>query len=865
MIGQTVSHYQILEKLGSGGMGVVYKARDIKLDRIVAVKVLAAHLLESEKARSRFLQEARAISALNHPNIAIVYEAGEMDGDPFLVLEYLSGGTLRAKITDLRTGGSGMPFGQAVDLSLQLAEGLAHAHRNQVLHRDIKPGNLMFNAEGKLKITDFGLARFMAGPHITKGGVLIGTAPYMSPEQAAGLEIDQRSDLFSAGAVMYEMLCGEPPFQGEEEAQVMQQILHTKTPIEKLPPAVPDSLRAVIGHLLEKDREQRYQRADEAVLDLRAVQRSIEGPTSPLTSRRTPAYARKKLFTRRTPWLIACALVAILALALFARFRFFSTPLPAGRKHIAVLQFENVGGDPANGAFCEGLVETVTSSLTELEQFHDALLVVPASEVRRQSIRSAADARRAFNVNLVITGSVQRSEGLIRLHTNLVDAQSYTQIASRSIVSPLDQINELQDRVVRDVTGLLELQVQAPAFHLLAAGNTSSAGAYDLYLTARGYLDRYDRPGNLDQALELLKTAVARDPGYSLAFAALSEANWQKYKMTHEPSWLSEAEQLGLRAIELNREIPAAHVNLGRVYSTTGRYADAVHQFGAALHLDPVSVAAYQGLADVYRLSAKPKQAEAVYQQAIKLRPNDWLSYTSLGVFYYEQSRYRDAEVPFRRVTELTPDNYIAWYNLGALHITVGKYQLAAAEFNTSLGLKEGPGAYLGLAEVYSAQGRFREAAESNEKGLALGPNSYVAAGNLADSYRWTPELAAKAPAMYRRAIENADRALITNPKDAYALASRAVYWAKLGDHVKAVEDIGKARALAPTDARFVCRWALIQEIAHHREQALKGLADALAAGYSLDEIDRDPELAALRRDPHFEKLAQPYRAAKPK
>ncbi len=864
MIGQIVSHYEILEKLGAGGMGVVYKARDTKLDRIVAIKFLAAHLLDSERARSRFLQEALAISAMNHPNIAILYEADDVNGEPFLALEYLGGGTLRMKITNFRARGMGVPIGETVDLSLQLMEGLAHAHKNQVLHRDIKPGNLMFNAEGKLKITDFGLARFTSGPHITKGGMLLGTAPYMSPEQAQGHEIDQRSDLFAAGAVIYEMLCGAPPFHAPDESEVVQRILHSKTPLEKLPPDVPESLRGVIGHLLEKDREQRYQRADDVVLDLRALQRSLEGPTSALTSRR-PAFARKRLLTRRTALLAACALLAILAIAVAVRLLFSPGPTLPGRKHIAVLQFENVGGDPANGAFCEGLVETVTSSLTQLEQFHDALLVVPASEVRRQAIRSAADARRAFNVNLVITGSVERSAGVIRLHTNLVDAKTYTQIASRSIVSPLDQVNQLQDLVVRDVAGLLELQVKRPAFDLIAAGNTSSAGAYDLYLKARGYLDRYDKSGNLDQAIQLLKTALARDPGYSLAYAALSEANWRKYGVTHEAAWLSEAEQLGLRAVELNKLVPAAHVNLGRVYSSTGRYADAEREYQAALHSDPVSVAAYQGLAEVYRLSARPRQAEAVYQRAIQLRPEDWLSYTMLGTFYYEQSRYADADAPFSRVAQLTPDNYLAWYNLGALHLTVGKYDIAGADFLKSLSLKEGPGGYLGLAAVYSAQGRFREAALTGEKALALGPNSFLAAGNLADSYRWTPEFAAKAPAMYRRAIENAGRALIINPRDAYALASRAVYYAKIGNSAQALEDIGKARALAPSDARFLYKWALIQEIGKHRELALKGLAEALAAGYSFDEIAREPELAALRRDPHFERLAPVREANKSK
>jgi len=853
VIGQTVSHYEIMDKLGAGGMGVVYKARDVRLDRIVAIKFLAAHLVESEKARNRFLQEARAISALNHPNIAIVHDYGEVNGEPYLVFEYLSGGTLRRKLVDLRNTSLRMPIGEAVSLSLQLTDALAHAHRNHVLHRDIKPGNLMFNADGKLKITDFGLARFMAGPHITKTGVRVGTAPYMSPEQAAGLEIDHRSDLFSAGAVIFEMLAGEPPFEGPDDTGVVDQILHSETPVDKLPQNLPENLRAFTAHALEKNREHRYQTADQMTTDLRAIQQVLESDTPTIWSRPEPM--RKHFARRPILWLLACVLV-IVAAAVLAKLQFFSGPVIPARKHIAVLQFENIGGDPANGAFCEGLVETITSSLTQLEQFHNSLLVVPASEVRRQAIRSATDARRAFNVNLVVTGSVERSEGMIRLHANLVDTKSFTQIASRSIISPIDQINQLQDRVVREVASLLALHIQPPAMQLLAAGNTSSASAYDLYLKARGYLDRYDKQGNLEEATRLLKEAIDRDNGYSLAYAALSEANWQKYGVTREPSWLSEAEQLGLRAIELNKNIPAAYVNLGRVYATTGRYTDAIREYQAAMRLDPVSVAAYQGLAEVYRVSSRPKEAEAVYQQAIRLRPQDWLSHTMLGTFYYERSRYSDAEGPFRRVTELTPDNYLAWYNLGALHLATGNYDSAANEFRKSIALKDAPGGYLGLAAVYSGQGRFAEAAANNEKALALGPNSYVAAGNLADSYRWTPELAAKAPAMYQQAIDNADRALLINPKDAYALSSRAVYWAKLGNQDRALEDIGKARAIAPLDARFIYRAALIQELGHHRDQALTGLADSLRAGYSFNEIVREPEFTDLRRDARFAKLA---------
>jgi serine/threonine-protein kinase len=866
VIGQTVSHYEILEKLGAGGMGVVYKARDIKLDRIVALKFLAGHLLDSQTARIRFEQEARTISALNHPHIAIVYEAADFKGESFLVLEYLPGDTLRTKLRELRANGRKMSIAAVVDVALQLAEGLAHAHRHQVMHRDIKPGNLMFNADGQLKITDFGLAKFIAGPDVTQGGAVQGTAQYMSPEQARGRETDHRSDLFSAGVVLYEIAAGETPFNAPDEAGLLRQIVKTDPPpLAKLRPDAPQNLCNIVTHLLEKSPKERYQKADDLVLDLRALQREIEAPTATLHSRRLPSYRPKKILRRPIVWLLAaCALLAVLAFAPRLR-RFYGQALPS-RKHIAVLQFENIGGDPANGAFCEGLAETLTSSLTELEHFHGSLMVVPASEVRKQGIRSAADARRAFNVNLVITGSVQRAEGLIRLHANLVDTKSDTQIDARSIVSPLEQLNDLQDQVVREVADVLELQLQPKAVQLLAAGKTSNASAYDLYLQARGYLDRYDKPGNLDRALDLLTKAGAKDPRYALAFAALSEVNWRKYTVTRDQKWLEEAQDLGLRAIELDNQVPSAHANLGKVYASTGRYPEAIREYQAALELNPVSVEAYRGLADVYKQSSRPKEAEEVYRRAIQLRPDDWLSYTMLGIFLYEQSRYTEAEIPFQKVVELTPDNNLAWYNLGALHLSLGKYDRAATEFSKSIGLKPASAAsgYLGLAEVHSVQGRYRDSATALKEALKLSPNSYLVAGALADSYRRVPELTGGAPAMYRQAIGNADRALLTNPKDAYAYSNRAVFRAKIGDLTQAQEDIGKARALAPADARYIYDAALIQEIAHRRTQALQGLAEALRAGYSPAAIEREPELAALRRDPRFAKLSQSP-ATKPK
>ena len=461
---------------------------------------------------------------MNHPNIAIVYEAGDYQGQAFLALEYLPGGTLHARLAELRASGRKMSIADAANLSLQLAEGLAHAHGTGILHRDIKPGNMMFSGDGKLKITDFGLAKFLSGPEMTHPGPPMGTVHYMSPEQARGEETDHQSDLFSAGIVVYEMISGELPFRGPDERETIQQILHANPePLETLRPDSPEKLRSIVQHLLEKNPKERYQKTGDLVRDVRAVQRESEAPTNTQITR-SGLFAKRKPSLIRRPILwapVLCALLAIVGYGTLPRLRHLTGAGLPVQKHLAVLQFENIGGDAANDAFCAGLAETLTSSLTELEHFHGSLMVVPASEVRKQNIHSTADARRAFNVTLVITGSVQRSEGFMRLHANLVDTKSGIQLAARSIDSPLDQLNGLQQQVVREVADLLELQLQSGAYAVLAAGQTSNAGAYDLYVQARGYLDRYrqtgqpgSRPGALEDRRESGSTLRARLRGF---------------------------------------------------------------------------------------------------------------------------------------------------------------------------------------------------------------------------------------------------------------------------------------------------------------------------------------------------------------
>ena len=864
-MGPPVSRYEIVEKIGAGGMGIVYKARDRTLDRFVALKFLAAHLTESGTARQRFQQEARAISALNHPNIATIYEAGETtDGQQFLALEYLPGGTLRSRLQELRAAGRKLSITEALDLSIAMLEGLAHAHRNGILHRDMKPANLIFTGEGALKITDFGLSKFLDGPDITRSDARIGTAAFMSPEQAQAKPMDHRTDLFSAGAIVYELLAGQHAFSGDSEPVITAKVLSGQpATLAQVRPEVPERLRTVVEHALKKDPGERYQTADEFLRDLRIVRGELESPgatvagTVSLTAARP---SRRKLLR----WgLGAAALAAAIAVAFVPGLRPpFGRSVPS-QKQIAVIPFENVNADdPVNQAFCDGVVHTLTTALTELQQFHGSLMVVPASEVRRQGVTTPSEARKAFHVNLAITGSIQRMADEIRITANLVDAQKGPQLGARTIVSRVQDINQLQDRVVREVASLLDVELQKNATDLLAAGKTSSAGAYDFYLQARGYLERFDKPGNLDRAVKLLEAALNKDARYALAWSALSQANWLQYRATKDAKWLERAQENGLRAIEIDPRIPSAHVNLGLVFTDMGRYPEAVAECEAALKLDSVNVEALRTLASAYERNGKISEAEDVYKKALRLREGDWLTWSYLGVFYQNHGRYQDAEKPFQRVAELTPDNWVAYLNLGLLYTNMGRYDDARPHLQQSINLKRSMTAYTALATGYYFQGAWHDAVLMNEQALTLvNPGlqaPHYVYGNLADAYRWTPGLRAKSVEFYRLAIAAADRSLATNARNALALVSRGVYRARAGDIDVGLIDVQAAREIAPDDVRVIYSWAVVQELAHHRDKALAGIADAVKAGYSVIEIQREPELSDLRQDPRFARVIGP-------
>jgi serine/threonine-protein kinase len=527
--------------------------------------------------------------------------------------------------------------------------------------------------------------------------------------------------------------------------------------------------------------------------------------------------------------------------------------LPA-QKNVAVLPFANVGGSPQNQPFCDGLTYTLTSKLTQLEQFHGSLLVVPASDVLAEEVESVEDARRKFGVSLVLAGSVQRAGEEVLVNLTLVDANSRRQLRSFTVETGADAPTLLPGGLALQAARLLELELAPRDSEVLAAGRTGVVRANDYYLEGRGYLQRYEDPDNIDVAIAQFDRALQQDPDFALAYAGLGEAYWKRYEATRQPQWAEEARKACEQALALDKRSPEPHTCLGAVFNGTGDYGNALVEFQHALERNPASDNAHRGLAAAYEAQGKLEEAEETYKHAIALRPSYWGSYRELGVFYFRHGRYDDAAAMFRSCTELAPDNARAYTSLGGIFYLQGRWEQAEQLYEQSLAIRETSVAYSNLGTVYFFQGRFAEAVRMFEQATALQPNDYLLLGNLADAYRWTSGLKSKAGPAYRHAIELAQVQLEVNPRDPDVRSDLAVYWVKMGEPEKALAAMAAARKQAPNDVNVLFQSVVVYYLAGQRARAVDALIQAIQAGYSLAEIRADPELVDLRRDLRYQR-----------
>ena len=851
-VGTRVGHYEVLEKLGGGGMGVVYRAQDTRLKRFVALKFLPQQWSHHVEARQRFEHEAQAASALDHPNICTIHDIGEShDGHLFIAMAFYQGETLKKKIQR-----GPMPVEQVIDLAMQMAQGLEQAHRQGIIHRDIKPANVMVTDDGIVKIVDFGLAK-MADVQLTKTGTRMGTLAYMSPEQARGETVDHRTDVWSLGVVLYEMLAGERPFEDEHEQTVIYKLLHTDPkPLTVLNPDASEALEHVVMLCLEKEADLRYPSMTDLRADLEVIAR---GEASDPTTER-----------RRTVALGAGAgLLLLLALVLLIpasrQTLFDALGLTGSETQIAVLPFaNNLGEDPENQALVDGLTQTVTSMIARLESAEHPLWVVPANEVYRRAVLSAGEARKNLGVNTVLEGSVQRLGEETVLALTLVDSQSDVPriIDSQTVMAPLGPA--LLDEVLVAVAALLEVTLDAETQRAVQTAGPVSPRVYAYYVQGVGYLQRYDQEGNLDRAITLFNQALADDSRYAPAHAGLCEATWEKYRRTTDATLADEALRSCDAAARLGDQQTAVLVPLGSVYLRTGQRDKAEAVLRRALELEPNNADAYRWLGRAYEDQAQFDQAEAAYNQAIALKPSRWFYYNELGILLSNTGRYEEAVEAFEQVRRLTPDNYLAYNALAVVRRNLNQVDQAKQLYRHAIELRPNePLLHRNLGRLYLRDLQYDEAVTALEKARDLqeetpSPNPWMTWSYLGHAYYWASDTT-QARAAWQRLIELAEPRLAVNARDDEVLALLADAHAALGHRDQGRAYLDSLAVLPHDDVIIKFYMARAFEMLGDRVRAVVYIGQALADRYDPVAIDRDPWLEDLRKHPDYQDLRNQF------
>ncbi len=626
MIGRTVSHYKILDKLGEGGMGVVYKAQDTRLDRIVALKFLPPGAIPSSEDAFRFEREAKAISALNHPHIATLYDVGEADGRKFLVLEYLPGNTLKAGIQRLNSEDKPLSFEQIRDYASQIAGALAHAHGQGFVHRDVKSDNILFTAAGNVKLTDFGLTKSREGAGLTKLGSAMGTAAYMSPEQARGEEADERSDIWSLGIVLYEMAAGRLPFTGDYEQAILYAVMNEPhPPVAGFRAGVPSDLEEIINKCLQKKAADRFQHTSEIVQLL------------------TPAAA--------------------------------AAPSPV-EKSIVVLPFENISPDKDNEYFSDGLTEEVIADLSNIR----TLRVISRSSAMtlkgtRKTVRTIG---KELGVRYVLEGSVRKAGGQLRITAQLIDAATDAHLWAEKYNGTVDDIFDIQEKVSRSIAEALKLKLTTEEKSKLAERPIADVQAYDGYLRARYAIHSW-KEKELEQALELLNRALEQVGENPLLYASQGYVYFQLVNAGYrQEEYISKAEESAKKALALDPHSVHAHRLRGVIDSSfRGDQRSGYRHLKQVLDSDPFDAESLYWLAITYANYGKIEESRNFVDRFLRIDPLNVVSQLLHGWIHFQDGHFDKAFAPLERAYQTDPASPLHRFAFGLALAYSGRVQEA--------------------------------------------------------------------------------------------------------------------------------------------------------------------------------------------
>ena len=773
--GQTVAHYKILSLLGEGGMGRVYLAEDTKLHRKVSLKFLSANVTQDHERLRRFEQEARAASALNHPNIITIHEIGEENGQQFIATEFIEGQTLRERLR------SPLDLDEALEIAIQVASALVAAHRAKIVHRDMKPENIMIRKDdGLVKVLDFGLAKISARQHLTTDpeaetqlrntapGVVMGTVAYMSPEQARGETVDERTDIWSLGVVLYEMIAGCSPFVAATSNEILSAILSKEkpAPLTRYSHFVPERLEEIVDKTLTKNRDERYQSSKDLLVDLKRLKHTLQlkaaserssapdrivpgaadaqedvsksGTSAASTQTASSAeYIVDQVRSHKRAVLLSLALLLLIAGGMFIyawRSRETDAPSHPEIKSLAVLPLENLSGDASQEYFADGMTEALISNLSQIK----ALKVISRTSVMRYkgSRESLPIIAQALGVDAVIEGSVQRSGGRVRVTAKLVAATTDAAIWSRNYERELSDILKLQSDVAQAIAAEIRVQLTPAEQNRLASTRPINPKAHEAYLLGRYHVAKLN-PSDLSRAVDYFQEAIRIEPDFAAAYAGLSRA-WSERGVWGAKTYIeveSPAREAALKALQIDPANSSAHTSMCMILiNYDHNYSAAEEEVKRAIEIDPGSADAYVAYGWLLQVLGRHDEVRQQMEKAEQLDPASSQIQSDFGRMLYRARKYEEAEKHLKRSIELDPNNYGSYGRLGDVYIEMGRFADATAMFEKSRSIQPEGAHALRLAVVHARMGNRQAALDaltttSNRSAWELG-RLYAALGD---------------------------------------------------------------------------------------------------------------------------------------